>query len=167
MAPTLEERRRALRRAYLAKQHRQWSHEWKLFLVGIDCEREESNLFRDKIKNDVFRTLKTDKEFHSINRTEQMNRILNRVAHKFGYVQGMNVLLAPFVFYFDEESAISLFQGFLLNCSSFIAKDLKGVFAACELLDESLHFMDEELYSTLKDVHGLTAKIYAFQRNFS
>ena len=82
----------------------------------------------EKIDNDVFRTLATDKDFKSVVTNEMIARVLHAFVWKissqpksrlvnltFSYVQGMNVLLAPFLYVMPELEAYGCFSNFILN----------------------------------------------------
>ncbi|KAI8319446.1 TBC-domain-containing protein [Martensiomyces pterosporus] len=123
-----------------------------------------------KINNDAFRTLAGDAEFRRCVTTESIVRVLNALlsapdqsaSDPPRYVQGMNTLLAPFLYVLGEGAAFHAFRQFLRNeCPLYARPSLPGVHACVQLVDECLSFLDPRLYSHLKR-HGAVAKIYAF-----
>ncbi|ORX63460.1 RabGAP/TBC, partial [Linderina pennispora] len=120
-----------------------------------------------KINNDAFRTLAGDSEFRKTVTTESVVRVLNALLSAPAsdpprYVQGMNTLLAPFLYVMDESAAFYAFRQFLRNeCPLYARPSLPGVHACVQLVDECLAFVDPQLYSHLRR-HGAVAKIYAF-----
>ncbi|KAJ3379535.1 hypothetical protein HDU92_006625 [Lobulomyces angularis] len=131
-------------------------------------EKKESENF-DKIKNDCFRTLKTDKNFLFKVDFDMISRVLNAfvwktknqpvsrlINLKYSYVQGMNVLAAPFLYVMPELDAFYSFTNFIQsNCPLYVQPALEG------LLDKCLKVVDLELYKYLKN-KKLNASIYAF-----
>ncbi|KAJ1802842.1 CDC16 protein, partial [Coemansia sp. RSA 2599] len=124
----------------------------------------------DKINNDAFRTLRGDSEFRSRVSTESLVRVLNAVlsapdksaADPPRYVQGMNTLLAPFLYVMGENAGFYAYRQFLRKeCPLYARPSLPGVHACVQLVDECLAYVDGALYSHLKR-HGAVAKIYAF-----
>jgi cell cycle arrest protein BUB2 len=95
----------------------------------------------EKIENDTFRTLATDKGFHEIVSQDMLTRVLNAFVWKatdmplsrltnlrFTYVQGMNVLAAPFLFVMPELDAFFAFNNFLnYSCPLYVQPALEGV----------------------------------------
>jgi hypothetical protein len=82
----------------------------------------------EKIQNDVFRTLATDVDFTRNVTNEMISRLLHSFVWKtlvqpksrlvnlsFSYVQGMNVLAAPFLYVMPELEAFSCFSYFILH----------------------------------------------------
>lgn len=122
--------------------------------------------YAEKIENDVFRTLKTSEEFDLQGQISRMTMILNQIAVKYGYVQGMNVMLAPFVHLFEDDlDAYQYFNFFVSKiCPSFISSDMIGVYKTCEFVDKCLNLLDPELFVHLRDRNQLCCKIYGFQR---
>ncbi|KAJ1943880.1 CDC16 protein [Linderina macrospora] len=123
-----------------------------------------------KINNDAFRTLAGDDEFRKAVATESVVRVLNALlsapdrsaSDPPRYVQGMNTLLAPFLYVMDESAAFYAFRQFLRNeCPLYARPSLPGVHACVQLVDECLAFVDPHLFSHLRR-HGAVAKIYAF-----
>ncbi|KAK8442599.1 hypothetical protein B9J08_00939 [Candidozyma auris] len=122
-----------------------------------------------KIKNDTFRTLMNDKRFHSKVSEESLTRILSAVAisrpdNKVGYVQGMNVLLAPILYscHRSEPQAFALLHH-LVNeqLPLYVTANLDGVHAGLSLVDVVLRIVDPVL-SEFLDSKFLKAEIYAF-----
>lgn len=121
-----------------------------------------------KIKNDTFRTLTNDKAFHSKVTEESLIRILAAIAitipNKPGYVQGMNVLLAPIAYacHRSEPQAFAVLHHLVTKqIPLYITPNLDGVHTGLSLVDLALLIIDPELSQYL-DSKFLKAKIYAF-----
>lgn len=121
-----------------------------------------------KIKNDTFRTLMNDRKFHSKVSEQTLMRILAAVAvstkNKVGYVQGMNVLLAPiaYVCHKSEPQAFALLHHIVTHqIPLYITPNLDGVHTGLHLVDIVLKIIDPVLSSYL-DSKFLKAEIYAF-----
>lgn len=122
-----------------------------------------------KIKNDTFRTLMNDRQFHAKVLEQSLMRILAAVAisnphSKVGYVQGMNVLLAPiaYVCHKSEPQAFALLHHVVTKqIPLYITPNLTGVHTALDLVDIVLKIIDPVLSSYL-DSKFLKAEIYAF-----
>ncbi|KAI9003888.1 rab-GTPase-TBC domain-containing protein [Hyaloraphidium curvatum] len=136
-------------------------------------ERKECDA-HDKIRNDAFRTLATDKRFTERVGENVLLRVLNAFVWKsrdfavsrlsplsFTYVQGMNVLAAPFLFVMPELDAFYSFATFIRDaCPLYVQPSLEGAHCAMKLLDICLFTLDPELYAHLRS-KGLEAKVYA------
>ncbi|KAK9433513.1 rab-GTPase-TBC domain-containing protein [Lipomyces doorenjongii] len=130
-----------------------------------------------KIRNDTFRTLTTDISFQRRVSETSLIRILNALAwkrwdhHRFKqqqqqqklYVQGLNVLAAPFLYTCGSETqAFALFDTYIHTCCPLYVKPmLDGVHLGLKLLDTSLKIIDPILFSYLKG-KLLTAELYGF-----
>lgn len=125
-----------------------------------------------KIDNDGFRTLADDPDFdNNPQRTEALVRILNALlcapdrtsGDPAAYVQGMNTLLAPFLYVMEgEHAAFYAYRQFLRRELPLYARpSLPGVHACVQLVDECLSQVDAELFAHLR-AHGAVARIYAF-----
>lgn len=123
-----------------------------------------------KIRNDTFRTLATDRQFKSKVSEESLIRLLNSFdwythleKRPIPYVQGMNVLAAPFLYTCKSEvQAFDLFRIFITReCPLYVTPSLDGVHYGLRLLDYCLKLTDDKLYSYLYS-KNLTAEIYAF-----
>ncbi|CAJ0905456.1 13378_t:CDS:2 [Entrophospora sp. SA101] len=80
----------------------------------------------------------------------------NQTLTKITYVQGMNVLAAPFLFVMPELDAFYSFSAFIQHfCPLYVTPNLEG------LLDKCLEIIDSNLFIYLKS-KNLTAEIYAF-----
>jgi len=133
----------------------------------IDLVELGSASFYQKIRNDTFRTFKTNQEFKKRVPEEKLIRILNAFIHscstgsKLSYVQGMNVVCAPFLYVMPEVDAFFAFSQLVkFNCPLYFNPGIEGAFAGLKLLDEILKVVDLELYMFLiqKD---LKADVYA------
>ncbi|RXW23353.1 hypothetical protein EST38_g2523 [Candolleomyces aberdarensis] len=121
---------------------------------------------REKIRNDTFRTLATDRGFKERVREDMLVRLLDAFVWRnhdraedqlgFSYVQGMNVLAAPFLYTMPSEiEAFFCFAKFIEEaCPLYVQPTLDGV-------HRGLKFVDPELYAHLRS-KNLSAEIYAF-----
>ncbi|PPQ89500.1 hypothetical protein CVT25_012172 [Psilocybe cyanescens] len=129
---------------------------------------------REKIRNDTFRTLATDKGFKERVREDMLVRLLDAFVWRshdrqdvdhlgFTYVQGMNVLAAPFLYTMPSEvEAFFCFAKFIEeSCPLYVQPTLEGVHSGLKLLDRCLQFVDPELFGYLRS-KNLSAEIYAF-----
>ncbi|KAI9485048.1 TBC-domain-containing protein [Zychaea mexicana] len=127
-----------------------------------------------KIRNDTFRTMTTDANFIEHVSEDMLIRVLNafvwisqqaleqRPTAELTYVQGMNVLAAPFLMVLPEMEAFFAFSTFLWQwCPLYVHPNLKGVHCGLKLVDMCLRVLDPELYGYLLG-KGLTANMYAF-----
>lgn len=137
----------------------------------------------EKIRNDTFRTLATDQGFKERVKEEKLIRLLdafvwkyNRAddadeqeegeasgVYEFSYVQGMNVLAAPFLYTCHSEvEAFRCFSRFIEYCCPlYVQPTLAGVHRGLQLLDRCLEILDPPLYTHLRS-KNLSAEIYAF-----
>ena len=137
----------------------------------------------EKIQDDVFRTLATDTLFKRRVKEASLTRLLNATAWTLHdvraakntttsdstssetsiYVQGMNVLSAPFLYTSRSESqAYALFSHFIHHeIPSYISPSLTGVHTGLDLVDRCLAILHPQLSTHLLS-KGLPAKIYAF-----
>eukprot|EP00003_Mantamonas_plastica_P025922 TRINITY_DN5168_c0_g2_i2.p3 TRINITY_DN5168_c0_g2~~TRINITY_DN5168_c0_g2_i2.p3 ORF type:complete len:106 (-),score=24.71 TRINITY_DN5168_c0_g2_i2:423-740(-) len=66
---------------------------------------------------------------------------------ELGYVQGMNVLLAPFLYVMPEVDAFYAFERFVkMHLPRYVYPSLDGAHDGARLLDEVLEIVDPELY---------------------
>lgn len=80
-----------------------------------------------------------------------------------GYVQGMNVLAAPFLYVAKSEvEAFCAFDRFITNeCPGYVRGSMDGVHKGLALVDRILEIVDPKLYAYLAS-KGMEARIYAF-----
>jgi len=122
----------------------------------------------------VLRTLATDKGFKERVREDMLVRLLDAFVWRsrdrmddeqlgFTYVQGMNVLAAPFLYTMSSEvEAFFCFAKFIEEaCPLYVQPTLEGVHRGLKLLDRCLEDADRELYNHLRS-KNLSAEIYAF-----
>ncbi|EIN08142.1 TBC-domain-containing protein [Punctularia strigosozonata HHB-11173 SS5] len=156
---------------------------WKI-LLGLGPDDIPADLFlyyvgrgpcevREKIRNDTFRTLATDRGFKERVREDMLVRLLDAFVWRsqdrpeqalgFTYVQGMNVLAAPFLYTLPSEvEAFFCFAKFIEeSCPLYVQPTLEGVHRGLKLLDRCLKIVDPELYAYLRSKR-LSAEIYAF-----
>lgn len=121
---------------------------WKILLRVDDLSADKylsfvargPSDFRDKIRNDTFRTLATDRGFKERVREDMLVRLLDAfvwrnqdrphsAALDFTYVQGMNVLAAPFLYTLPSEvEAFFCFSRFIEQCCPlYVQPTLDGV----------------------------------------
>jgi hypothetical protein len=121
---------------------------WKILLKVYKIPSSEyislilqKSPFDLKIKSDTNRTLQTDQKFKQIVNEKMLIRILNAfcvkvdsipkkrfVNWKFGYVQGMNVLCAPFLYVMQEIEGFYSFYNFVVGqCPLYVQPCLEGV----------------------------------------
>ncbi|KIK68890.1 hypothetical protein GYMLUDRAFT_67593 [Collybiopsis luxurians FD-317 M1] len=129
---------------------------------------------REKIRNDTFRTLATDRGFKERVQEDMLIRLLDAFVwrnhdkedsdpYELSYVQGMNVLAAPFLYTMPSElEAFFCFSKFIEeSCPLYVVPTLEGVHRGLKLLDKCLKIVDPELFSHLRS-KNLSAEIYAF-----
>jgi cell cycle arrest protein BUB2 len=140
-----------------------------------------------KISDDTFRTLATDTLFKRRVTDASITRVLNATAWKLYdakkaasgssptvqgqpttndsalYVQGMNVLSAPFLYAARSETeAFSLFHAFLTReCPGYIRGAMEGVHKGLALVDKCLAIVNPTLSQFLQS-KMMPAEIYAF-----
>ncbi|KAF9567448.1 hypothetical protein EC968_003248 [Mortierella alpina] len=127
----------------------------------------------EKIRNDTFRTLATDRKFLDVVNEDSLIRVLCAFAWStqatslqetgvsFTYVQGMNVLAAPFLYTMSEMEAFYSYSNFLkFCCPLYVQPTLQGVHCGIKLLERCLCKIDVELYDYLKS-KKLPAEVYA------
>jgi len=134
-----------------------------------------------KINDDTFRTLATDTLFKRRVTDASITRVLNATAWKLHdaktaraysspttndsavYVQGMNVLSAPFLYAARSETeALSLFHAFLTReCPGYIRGAMEGVHKGLALVDKCLAIVNPTLAQFLRS-KKMPAEIYAF-----
>lgn len=150
---------------------------WKVLLgVGqLDAEayirlveRGPSDL-SDKISGDTYRTFKSDDVFWQCVPELKLTRVLNAFVttcadnkSRMSYVQGMNILVAPFLFVMPELDSYHSFTTMLQElCPLYVYPNLDGARMGATLLDECLKELDAELHDFLhqKQLH---AELYAF-----
>lgn len=80
-----------------------------------------------------------------------------------GYVQGMNVLAAPFLYAAKSEvEAFAAFDRFITNeCPGYVRGSMDGVHKGLALVDRILAIVDPKLAAYLTS-KGLEARIYGF-----
>lgn len=142
------------------------AHKYARLLTSIQ-EKLAPELYQ-KIKNDTFRTLMNDRAFHSKVSEDSLIRILAALAvtvpNKAGYVQGMNVLLAPIAYtcHRSEPQAFAIMHHLITKqIPLYITPNLDGVHTALSLVDIVLRIIDPVL-SEFLDLKFLKAEIYAF-----
>uniref|UniRef100_A0A6A7GBU2 Bub2 protein n=1 Tax=Hirondellea gigas TaxID=1518452 RepID=A0A6A7GBU2_9CRUS len=147
---------------------------WKL-LLGIDhvqadvyielLSRGKSAQYA-KIRRDSFRTFPLEKSFQRVVPEQRIIRVLNCFVHEygeiFGYVQGMNAILAPFLYTMPELDAFFAFCKFVTKCFPlYWICYVSGAQAGCLLVDQCLRSADIELFNHLTKL-GLHCEIYGF-----
>ncbi|KAK5074885.1 CDC16 protein [Lithohypha guttulata] len=133
----------------------------------------------EKIANDVFRTLATDALFKRRVSDASLTRVLNATAWRIldsqkaipsespviqsTYIQGMNVLSAPFLYAARSEAQAYALLTCLLSehIPTYVTSTMSGVHAGLELIDKILATISPKLSQFLLS-NSLPAKIYAF-----
>jgi len=84
-------------------------------------------------------------------------------AEQVGYVQGMNVLAAPFLYASKSEAeAFATFDKFITSeCPGYVRGSMDGVHRGLKLVDEILEICDPKLSQHLRS-KGMNAEIYGF-----
>lgn len=138
-----------------------------LKLVASIPEKLSPELYQ-KIKNDTFRTLLNDKDFQGKVTELSLIRILASIAISIpdgaGYVQGMNVLLAPIAYasHRSEPQAFAILHRLVTKqIPLYITPNLEGAHTAVSLVEVVLQIIDPELSEFLES-KMLRAEIYAF-----
>jgi cell cycle arrest protein BUB2 len=128
-----------------------------------------------KIEKDILRTFKNNHDYHQRVSDGQLRRVLNayvswihegtnECANDSGsgggegglYVQGMNVLAAPFLYVMNELDAYACLCRLLNHhCPQYITKDLRGAHDGALLLQTIVEYIDPELATHLSTAyHG-------------
>ncbi|RYH30641.1 hypothetical protein EON65_04540 [archaeon] len=132
------------------------SKAWKSFLgvplstLSIDHYEIKAcqSAFDAKIRDDTFRTFKKNADFWSKINESMLLRILNAAAADHGYVQGMNVLLGPFLLVLPEVDAYYCFDKLLSHhIPTYVMKNLDGVHRGSALASKCLAVVDKPLHS--------------------
>ncbi|KAF9167244.1 hypothetical protein DFQ26_005203 [Actinomortierella ambigua] len=142
------------------------------YISLVKMGKPEVNGTYNKIRNDTFRTMATDKRFLDVVDEDRLIRVLCAFAWKmhapeqggvsFTYVQGMNVLAAPFLYAMSEMDAFYSFSNFIqFSCPLYVQPLLQGVHCGIKLLEACLRAIDLELYESLQ-AKRLWAELYAF-----
>ncbi|GAA5830388.1 hypothetical protein JCM11251_001330 [Rhodosporidiobolus azoricus] len=151
----------------------------------LDAEAYQDLISRDpspmfsKIRNDTFRTLATDKEFMEKVGEERLVRCLEAfvwrqldaaeerlstsIDSQVPYVQGQNVLAAPFLYVLPSQmEAFACFTTFIeTQVPRYVSPTLEGVHDGLQLVDLCLSTLDPSLHGHLLSFN-LSAEIYAF-----
>ncbi|KAF2806765.1 TBC-domain-containing protein [Mytilinidion resinicola] len=104
-------------------------------------------------------TFNSRQSFTTGTRTE----VSNSDAEQVGYVQGMNVLAAPFLYAARSEvEAFVAFEKLITQeCPAYVRGPMDGVHKGLRLVDTVLEIVDPKLYSHLMS-KGMHAELYAF-----
>mmetsp|Transcript_10580 Transcript_10580/g.17250 ORF Transcript_10580/g.17250 Transcript_10580/m.17250 type:complete len:325 (+) Transcript_10580:30-1004(+) len=133
---------------------------WQRFL-GVPClpqaneyQRKlelEPKLFDAKIRDDSFRTFKGVNEFWTKVTEDEIIRVLNAISADSGYVQGMNVLLGPFIFIMPELDSYYCLKALVqTHIPRYVSKNLDGVHVGIRLTKQCLSILDPKLYNHLQ-----------------
>lgn len=135
-----------------------------------------------KIRHDTFRTLASDPLFKNKVSEASLIRVLNSYAWQYldhqvaletidhglevetiPYVQGMNVLAAPFLYACNSEvQAFAMYSTWIgREIPLYVRPSLEGVHKGVRLVDRCLKRLDLKLYNFLL-LKGLSAELYAF-----
>ncbi|KAL7272080.1 CDC16 protein [Rhizina undulata] len=136
----------------------------------VSLVRRGASSSYSKIRNDTFRTLATDPLFRRRVSESSLIRLLNAFQWRMRdsgvdaqYVQGMNVIAAPFLYAARSEvEAFSLFATFIQReCPGYVRPTMEGVHRGLKLVDQCLETVDPKLFTHLQSKF-LTAELYAF-----
>jgi len=121
-----------------------------------------------------FATILSDRGFKERVREDMLVRLLDAFVWRnhdrqdsqqlgFTYVQGMNVLAAPFLYTMPSElDAFFCFAKFIEeSCPLYVQPTLEGVHRGLKLLDRCLKIVDADLFAYLRS-KNLSAELYAF-----
>lgn len=123
----------------------------------------------NKIVNDTGRTFKGDADFEQRVSRSMLNRALNSFAwfvgndqHISPYVQGMNVLMAPFLYACKSEpQAFVLFATLLTKyIPLYVEPTIRGAHVGVRLVDICLKIIDRKLYEYFQS-KMLRTEVYA------
>lgn len=121
------------------------------FFADQHCQKQtqaEQKPYDKKIRDDSFRTFKGDHEFWSRVKEDALVRVLNALSLEFGYVQGMNVLLGPFIYTLSEQESFHYMSTLLRNhIPRYVLKNLDGAHDGSKLFAKCLHLVDPKLYT--------------------
>eukprot|EP00736_Rhodelphis_marinus_P008975 Rmarinus@m.7296 len=128
----------------------------------------------NNIRNDTFRTFPNDAGFKQRVPEEKLLRVLSAADHTLtdlgctkSYVQGMNVMCAPFLYTMPEVEAYHCYMEFMRRrCPTYVLPNLEGAFLGCQLLEEVVEAVDPELSKYLRSKQ-LSAQVYGFPSIFS
>lgn len=147
-----------------ADRPKRWKHLLQYSDIDYEgyCERLEQDNEGDfdNIIGDVSRTYNGNTLFWSKVSRESMIRILKIfvIYEKGVYVQGMNVVLAPFLYVFNEHEAFALFKNFVSSvCPRYFEYNMSGVYDGILLFEQCIQALDSELHRTL------VSKLTSFQ----
>lgn len=91
-----------------------------------------------------------------------MDVIDGKPSQELGYVQGMNVLLAPILLVMPELDAFFTFSCMLKHhCPRYVVKNLDGSHHGCELVAKCFPVADLELFTHV-DARISNVELYAF-----
>jgi cell cycle arrest protein BUB2 len=122
--------------------------------TSYTSQQVQPRLFDTKIRDDSFRTFKGESLFWARTTEDAVIRVLNALAVDFGYVQGMNVLLGPFLYTMPEVDAYYCMKALLQShIPRYVTKNIDGVHCGIKLLSRVLEVVDPPLCG------HLTAKI--------
>lgn len=142
-----------------------------LSLISM-ASKDLSSEIQQKIRNDTFRTLMNDRQFHNKVLENSLIRILSAMAistnhstnGKGGYVQGLNVLLAPIAYTCSksEPQAFAILNHLVTKqIPLYVTPSLDGVHTGLSLIDVILKIIDPSLSEFLASKF-LKPEIYAF-----
>lgn len=127
---------------------------WKLFLgapLSLDVEEYQHKIedlsYDSKIKEDAFRTFKKSEDFWSRINEATLLRVLHAASTDHGYVQGMNVLLGPFLLVMPELDSYYCFHSLISrHIPRYVSKNLEGVHTGSVLTSKLLAVLDPALH---------------------
>ncbi len=100
------------------------------------------------MKDDAFRTFKGNEIFWSRVEVDSLVRVLSALATDHGYVQGMNVLLGPFLYIMPELDSYYCMRTLITtHIPGYVTKNLDGVHRGVAVFDRCLQILDHQLYA--------------------
>ena len=124
----------------------------------------------EKVRSDSFRTFPQNKQFQALVPENAIIRVLNTFVHdnaaegRFRYLQGMNAVAGPFLYCMGELDAYFAFSRFIKTyCPMYWVPQMYGARAGCDLIDQCLKIVDDELFTYLRG-RNLFATLYGFAR---
>eukprot|EP01117_Protostelium_nocturnum_P019967 TRINITY_DN8791_c0_g1_i1.p1 TRINITY_DN8791_c0_g1~~TRINITY_DN8791_c0_g1_i1.p1 ORF type:complete len:359 (+),score=111.25 TRINITY_DN8791_c0_g1_i1:84-1160(+) len=122
------------------------------YVALVNKGQVETRLY-DKIRNDTFRTFKTNVAYNKKVPENTLIRLLNAFIHScdkhsnISYVQGMNVICAVFLYIMNELDAFYCFSQFVkFHVPLYFHPGIEGAFEGVKLVDEVMKIVDPELY---------------------
>ena len=134
------------------------SKDSQIFSDILALSDSESGETLRQIENDMSRTILEDDFFQPPNQgfksAVEVLRAFSLYDQSWGYVQGMNFIIASLVFHWESSSAFWLFTSLMedYNLRKNYMKGLEGIYEKAEDIRELVQSSNTELYSFLVGV---------------